>query len=67
MKPFIEQRLYTQLEQTVIIQPNEDNNGLVLITREGIGEIQRDVRLYLTFEEADALCKLIQQMKEHVK
>lgn len=67
MIPFIEQRLYTQLEQTVLIQPNENNNGLVLITREGIGEIQRDARLYLTFEEADALCKLIQQMKEHVK
>ena len=67
MKPFIEQRLYTQLEQTVLIQPNENNNGLVLITREGIGEIQRDVRLYLTFEEADALCKLIQQMKDHIQ
>lgn len=67
MIPFIEQRLYTQLEQTVLIQPNENNDGLVLVTREGIGALQQDVRLYLTFEEADALCKLIQQMKDHVQ
>jgi len=67
MKPFIEQRLYTQLEQTVLIQPNENNNGLVLVTREGFEELKHDIRLYLTFEEADALCKSLQQMKDHVK
>ena len=67
MKPFIEQRLYTQIEQTVLIQPNENNNGLILVTREGFGELGSDTRLYLTFEEADALCKLLQQMKDHVK
>ena len=66
MKPFIEQRLYTQLEQTVLIQPNEDNNGLVLITRENV-DTTSDTRLYLTFEEVDALCKSLQQMKDHVK
>ena len=67
MKPFIEQRLYTQIEQTVLIQPNENNNGLVLVTREGFGELKSDTRLYLTFEEVDALCKSLQQMKDHVK
>ena len=67
MKPFIEQRLYTQLEQTVLIQPNEDNNGVVLVTREGYEGAQYDVRLYLTFEEADVLCNLIQQMKDHIQ
>jgi hypothetical protein len=66
MKPFIEQRLYTQIEQTVLIQPNEDNSGLVLVTRENAVGIA-DARLYLTFEEVDALCKSLQQMKEHVK
>ena len=66
MKPFIEQRLYTQIEQTVLIQPNEDNNGLVLVTREHEVGIA-DARLYLTFEEVDALCKSLQQMKDHVK
>jgi hypothetical protein len=66
MKPFIEQRLYTQIEQTVLIQPNENNNGLVLVTRENV-DTTSDARLYLTFEEADALCKSLQQMKEHVK
>jgi hypothetical protein len=66
MKAFIEHRLYNQTDQVVLIQPNENSNGLVLVTREnevGIG----DARLYLTFEEADALCKLLQQMKDHVK
>ena len=67
MKPFIEQRLYTQIEQTVLIQPNENNNGLILVTREGFGELGSDTRLYLTFEEVDALCKSLQQMKDHVK
>ena len=66
MKAFIEHRLYNQTDQVVLIQPNENSNGLVLVTREnavGIG----DARLYLTFEEADALCKSIQQMKDHIK
>jgi len=67
MKAFIEHRLYTQIEQTVLIQPNESNNGLVLVTREGFGELKSDIRLYLTFDEADALCKSIQQMKDHIK
>ena len=66
MKPFIEQRLYTQIEQTALIQPNESNNGLVLVTRENAVGIA-DARLYLTFEEVDALCKSLQQMKDHVK
>jgi hypothetical protein len=66
MKPFIEQRLYTQIEQTALIQPNEDNNGLILVTRENAVGIA-DARLYLTFEEVDALCKSLQQMKDHVK
>ncbi len=66
MKTFIEHRLYNQTDQVVLIQPNENSNGLVLVTREnevGIG----DTRLYLTFDEADALCKSIQQMKDHIK
>ena len=66
MKAFIEHRLYTQIEQTVLIQPNESNNGLVLVTRENVDNTS-DVRLYLTFDEADALCKSIQQMKDHIK
>lgn len=67
MKPFIEQRLYTQTDQFAIIQPNETNNGLILITRDNEDMNIPEARLYLTFDEADALCKLIQQMKEHLK
>ena len=66
MKAFIEHRLYTQIEQTALIQPNESNNGLVLVTRENAVGIA-DARLYLTFEEVDALCKSLQQMKDHIK
>ena len=66
MIPFIEHRLYTQVEQTVIIQANEDNSGLVLTVRENV-DATSDVRLYLNFDEADTLCMLLEQMKEHIK
>ncbi len=66
MIPFIEQRLYTQVEQTVIIQANESNNGLVLTVRENV-DATSDVRLYLNFDEADTLCMLLERMKEHIK
>lgn len=66
MIPFIEQRLYTQVEQTVIIQANESNNGLVLTVRENV-DTTSDVRLYLNFDEADTLCMLLERMKEHIK
>lgn len=66
MIPSIEQRLYTDCDQTAIIQPNENNTGLILVIREQ-GNVGLDTRLYLAFEEADALCKLIQQMKDYVK
>ena len=66
MIPFIEQRLYTQVEQTVIIQANESNNGLVLTVRENV-DTTSDVRLYLNCDEADTLCMLLERMKEHIK
>ncbi len=66
MKPFIEQRMYTQTEQIAIVQPNETDNGVVLCVQEVSGSV-RETRLYLTFDEVDALTKLLQQMKEHLK
>lgn len=66
MIPFIEQRLYTQVEQTVIIQANENNNGLVIIVIEDVNATS-DVRLYLNFDESDTLCMLLERMKEHIK
>ncbi len=66
MKTFIEHRLYNQTDQVVLIQPNENSNGLVFVTRE-MSDTLPDARLYLTFDEADALCKSIQQMKDHIK
>jgi hypothetical protein len=65
MKPFIEQRMYTQTEQIAIVQPNETDNGIVLCIQEVSGSIRE--RLYLTFDEVDVLSKLLQQMKEHLK
>lgn len=66
MKPFIEQRMYTQTEQIAVVQPNETDNGIVLCVQEAT-ESARETRLYLTFDEVDALSKLLQQMKEHLK
>jgi hypothetical protein len=66
MKPFIEQRMYTQTEQIAVVQPNETDNGIVLCVQEAT-ESTRETRLYLTFDEVDALSKLLQQMKEHLK
>jgi hypothetical protein len=66
MKPFIEQRMYTQTEQIAIVQPNETDNGIVLCVQEATESI-KETRLYLTFDEVDALSKLLQQMKEHLK
>ncbi len=66
MKPFIEQKMYTQTEQIAVIQPNETDNGVVLCVQEATESI-KETRLYLTFDEVDALTKLLQQMKEHLK
>jgi hypothetical protein len=65
MKAFIETRIFTDAEQITSIQPNETDDGLVLFTSEIDG--MEENRLYLTFNEVDALCKLLQQMKDHVK
>ena len=65
MKTFIEHRLYNQTDQVVLIQPNENSNGLLLVTRERSDTLP-DARLYLTFDEVDTLCKLLQQMKDHI-
>jgi hypothetical protein len=66
MKPFVEQRMYTQTEQIAIIQPNESDNGVVLCVQEAT-ESTTETRLYLTFDEVDVLSKLLQQMKEYLK
>lgn len=66
MKPFIEQRMFTTTEQIVTIQPNESDDGVVLCVQEAT-ESTKEARLYLTFDEVDALSKLLQQMKEYLK
>jgi len=66
MRPFIEQRMFTQTEQIAIIQPNESDNGIVLCVQEAT-ESTKETRLYLTFQEAEVLSGLLQQMKEHLK
>ena len=66
MKPFIEQRMFTQTEQIAVVQPNESDNGIVLCVQEASGSV-KETRLYLTFDEVDALSKLLQQMKEYLK
>lgn len=57
MKPFIETRMFTDVEQIIALQPNETDDGLVLVTSEIDGSA--DSRLYLTFEEGVELSKLL--------
>jgi hypothetical protein len=56
---YIETRMYTETEQIAIVQPNETDNGVVLITKE-LDEDETS-RLYLTFDEAEALITMLQQ------
>jgi hypothetical protein len=58
--------MFTQTEQIAVVQPNESDNGIVLCVQEATESI-KETRLYLTFDEVDALSKLLQQMKEHLK
>ena len=56
---YLETRMYTETEQIAIVQQNETDDGVVLITKElDEGETSR---LYLTFDEAEALITLLQQ------
>jgi hypothetical protein len=56
---FIETRMFTDTEQIVAIQPNETDNGLVLVTSEIDGTAE--CRTYLTFEEAKQIASLLEQ------
>jgi hypothetical protein len=56
---WVERRLYTECEQIAVVQPNETGNGVVLITRE-LDE-EGSSRLYLTFDEAEALITMLQE------
>ena len=56
---WVERRLYTECEQIAVVQPNEFGDGVVLITRE-LNE-EGSSRLYLTFDEAEALITMLQE------
>lgn len=63
MKPFVETRLNTSVDQVIVIQQDELNNkGIHLIISESDGSSEH--RVYLTKEEVDVLIKLIKQMQE---
>jgi hypothetical protein len=62
---FIETRMYTETEQIAIVQQNETDNGVVLITEEQEGNERS--RLYLTFDEAEALIIMLQQNISRLK
>ena len=61
---YIETRLYTETAQIAIVQPTETNSGLVLVTMEND---HTDSRLYLTFDEAEALITMLQQNISRLK
>lgn len=57
---YVETRLYTEVGQIGIVQPNETDDGLILVTREQEKGVV-DSRLYLTFDEAKELASLLEQ------
>ena len=63
MKPFVETRLNTSVDQVIVIQQDEfKNKGIHLIISEADGS--SEYRVYLTEEEVAVLIKLIKQMQE---
>lgn len=63
---YVETRLYTEAGQISIVQPNETDNGLILVTREQEKGVV-DSRLYLTFDEAKELASLLEQSILRIK
>jgi hypothetical protein len=63
MKPFVETRLNTSVDQVIVIQQDENNNkGIYLIISEA--DKSYEYRVYLTEEEVVMLIKIIKQMQE---
>jgi len=63
---YVETRLYTEGGQISIVQPNETDDGLILVTREQEKGVV-DSRLYLTFDEAKELASLLEQSITRLK
>ena len=61
-KIWIEKHIYTHCEQIVIIQPNEEREGVVLAIKEIDGD--EGVRLYLNKKEIDKICKELKSSSE---
>jgi len=66
IKPFVEHRMFTEVGQIAVVQPNENDNGVVLSTQEALNK-EKDARLYLTFNEASALCDMLKSAVERIK
>jgi hypothetical protein len=63
MKPFVEVRLDTSVDQVIVIQQDENNNkGIYLIISEA--DESSKYRVYLTEEEVAVLIKLVKYMQE---
>jgi hypothetical protein len=67
MKPFVEQRMFTLTEQIAVVQQNEMNDGLVLITQEVSPSDHSETRLYLTTAEAEELVFMLKSMVHRIK
>lgn len=67
MKPFVEQRMFTLTEQIAVVQQNEMNDGLVLITQEVSPSDHSETRLYLTIGEAEELVFMLKSMVHRIK
>jgi hypothetical protein len=67
MKPFVEQRMFTTTEQIAVVQQNDRDEGLVLVTQEVSPSDHSETRLYLTIEEAEELVFMLKSMVHRIK
>lgn len=65
-KPYVEHRMFTEIGQIAVVQPSETNDCVVLSTQE-VSKKEKDAMLYLTFNEAIALCEILQSAVERIK
>ena len=58
--------MFTEIGQIAVVEPYENDNKVILSTQEAVNK-EKDARLYLTFNEASALCDMLKSAVERIK
>lgn len=58
--------MFAETGQIAVVQPSETDDCVVLSTQE-VSKKEKDARLYLTFNEAIALCEMLKSAVERIK